>query len=234
MTGRIGLAFAVAALLAAGGPGCNKGDTLASPTLTAECAAAPASGTAPLTVAFSLNVSGAQGAFTVAVSYGDGASGTTPDQPHTYAAPGSYTAAFTVKTTLQSALCSTTVTVSPTPAPTPTPPNQPPDAVFKTNPDALGGTITGKAPLDAAFNMCTTTDPDKDPLSFKMDLDGDGAFEHQGSTGADCRHDTTYAVGTRKATICVTDIACTTWPACAGAPLLHPYQCRSYTVVATP
>ena len=78
MNGRIGLVVAGAALLLASGPGCNEGDTLVAPTLAAECTATPSTGRAPLTVAFNLNVSGAQGNFTVAVSYGDGSSGTSP------------------------------------------------------------------------------------------------------------------------------------------------------------
>ena len=94
-----------AALLLASGPGCNEGDTVVAPTLTVVPARRrPAAGRVPLSVAFNLNVSGAQGNFAVAVSYGDGASGTSPDQPHTYAAPGTFTATFTVKTTLQSVL----------------------------------------------------------------------------------------------------------------------------------
>ena len=41
MNRRIGLVIAIAALLVASGPGCNEGDTLVAPTLTAECTAAP-------------------------------------------------------------------------------------------------------------------------------------------------------------------------------------------------
>jgi hypothetical protein len=67
-----------------------------------------------------------------------------------------------------------------------------------------------------------------------MDLDGDGVYELVGVTGADCRHETTYAVGTRTATICMTDVDCPDWPSCERAPKFHPYQCMSYTVTATP
>ena len=63
---------------------------------------------------------------------------------------------------------------------------------------------------------------------------GDGAFEFTGSSGADCRHLATYAVGTRTVTICVTDVNCPSWPICWDDPPLHPYQCRSYTVNAVP
>jgi hypothetical protein len=222
MTRRIGLAIASAAVLVAGGPGCNEGDTLVAPTLTAECAANPATGAAPLTVAFSLNVSGAQGAFTVAVSYGDGASGTNPDQPHTYAAPGTYTAAFTVKTTLQSASCSTTVTASTLP-----PVNQPPQPVFQTTPRTDDATIRGTAPLTVKFSMCLTSDPEGDPLLFTMDFLGDGRVDIQGTTGAFCRRSYTYPAGDVYPEVCVTDLG-------PDARPRHPFQCQTYRVTATP
>jgi hypothetical protein len=233
MTRRLGLVLTWV-FLAVSGPACQKGQTVTAPSLTAQCAASPGSGTAPLTVAFTLNVAGAQGAFSVAIDYGDGTKGTEPDRPHVYTSAGSYTPSFTVTTSTQSARCSAAVTVA-APAPTPTPgPNQPPQAVFKTKPSASGSTISGKAPLTVEFNLCLTEDPEKDPLRYTMDLNGDGAYEFQGSTGADCRHPATYGVGTHPATICVTDIACTTWPACAGYPTLHPLQCRGYSVVVGP
>jgi hypothetical protein len=233
---RLGLILAVAVPLVTAGLGCEKSTTTTAPTLTADCAANPSSGTAPLSVTFVLNVSGAQGSFSVAIAYGDGASGTDPDQPHRYTAAGSYTASFTVVTDTQSARCSAPVTVAaPQPTPTPTPgPNQPPQPVFKTTPAANGSTISGTAPLVVNFNLCQTADPDGDPLRFRMDLDGNGAFEYEGSTGVDCRHPATYGAGTHDATICVTDIVCPSWPVCAGYPTLHPFQCRSYSIVVTP
>jgi hypothetical protein len=79
-----------------------------------------------------------------------------------------------------------------------------------------------------------TVDPDDDRLLFRMDLDGDGAFEFRGSSGADCRHPATYAVGTRTATLCVSDVDCPSWPLCEAYQPLHTFQCRSYTVTATP
>jgi PKD repeat protein len=227
MNVRVGLGVAAAALLVASGPGCNEGNTLVAPTLSAECSATPATGTAPLTVAFSLNVSGAQGAFTVAVTYGDGASGASPDQTHTYAAPGTYTAAFTVKTTLQSALCSTTVVASATTPPTPPPANEPPHAVFKSTPDAIGGRISGAAPLKVTFNMCASNDPDANLLWFRMDFTDDGHWDVNGTTGASCRYNNTYSAGTYTATNCVTDMD-------ANGDFLDPFQCTGYTVVATP
>jgi PKD repeat protein len=226
MNGRLGLGIVGAALLAAGGPGCDEGNTLVAPSLTAECTATPATGTAPLTVGFNLNVSGAQGAFTLEVTYGDGASGTSPDQPHTYATPGTYTAAFTVKTTLQSALCSTTVVANATPPPTPPPPNQPPKAVFKSTPAAAGGRISGTAPLTVTFNMCASADPEANLLWFRMDFTDDGHWDVNGTTGANCRNEHTYAAGTYTATNCVTDMD-------ADGEFLDPFECHDYTVVVS-
>jgi hypothetical protein len=82
--------------------------------------------------------------------------------------------------------------------------------------------------------MCRTVDPDGDRLRFEMDLDGNGTFEYQGSTGVDCRHEATYGAGTHLATICVTDVDCDTWPACFGNATFHPRQCRSYSIVVSP
>ena len=223
-------ALAIAALA---GPGCHN-DTVTAPTLSATCSANPASGPAPLRVTFGLDVAGAQGSFSVAIDYGDGASGSDAAQAHVYATSGSYSPAFTVTTATQSARCSTAVAVAaPQPAPTPAA-NRPPEAVFFTNPPARGGTVTGKAPFTVEFNLCRTTDPEHDPLRFSMDLNGDGVFEYQGSTGADCRHEASYPAGTHAAQICVTDVDCNTWPACFGNATLHPLQCGSYLVVVTP
>lgn len=85
------------------------------------------------------------------------------------------------------------------------------------------------------YNLCRSQDPDGDGLFFRMDLDGDGAWEHFGTTGADCSHEATYAVGTYTATVCVTDGYCPAWPLCDDQPRWrhHPYQCRSYEVTAT-
>ncbi len=221
MSRRIGFVIA-ATLLAAAGPGCNEGDTVVAPTLAAECTATPATGPAPLTVAFNLNVSGAQGSFTVAVTYGDGASGTSPDQLHTYASPGTYTASFNVRTSAQSALCSTTVVAGAAP---PAPSNQPPLAVFKSTPDAAGGTISGTAPLTVTFNMCASTDPERDLLWFRMDFTNDRHWDVDGTTGASCRYSYTYAAGTYTVTNCVTDID-------PAGDFRHPFECHGYTVRA--
>ena len=244
MTRRLGLAF-VLACAATPGPGCKEGSSSTSPTLTVQCSANPASGPAPLTVAFVLNIAGAEGsALSLLINYGDGHQGTNADERHVYSSAGAYSASFTVSSRNQTARCSAAVSVSEPPAPTPAPMpspsptanppgNQQPRAVFNTTP-ATGSTITGTAPFTVAFNMCPSADPDGDRLYFKMDLDGDGAFEFHGSTGFDCRHAMTYPVGTRTTSQCVTDVDCPSWPLCEGLPPLHPFQCRSYVVTATP
>jgi PKD repeat protein len=222
---------ALFAFLAALAPfGCTKETTnVTAPTLSATCEARPASGAAPLPVSFLLSVAGAEGPMTVALSYGDGVSGSNPDTPHTYAAAGSYVASITVSTSTQTARCAATVTVSAGPQPTPSPTgNQPPTPVYKTNPAASGSTISGRAALTVAFNMCQSSDPEKDPLYFSMDFDGDGRFDSGGTTGADCRRDYTYpAPGTWTPRICLHDLG-------PDGAALHKDQCRTYTVSVTP
>jgi len=221
------LACVGVALLAAG-PGCQEEQTVTAPALAATCEARPISGPAPLVVSFLLGVSGAEGPFSVSVSYGDGASGTNPDAPHTYAAAGTFTAAFTVTTATQSARCSAAVTVQPGPSPSPSPgANQPPKAVFKSTPDAVGGTISGTAPLSVRFNMCASSDPEGDRLFFLMDFDGDGRFDLAGTTGAHCRSDHVYAAGTWRPRNCLRDVD-------TAGEALHDDQCHTYTVVASP
>jgi PKD repeat protein len=230
MMRRTSVACVLAALGGALGPGCQKEEPVTLPTLSATCDARPSSGPAPLAVNFILQVAGADGAFTVAVSYGDGTSGANPDAPHTYTSAGVFTASFNVTTATQSARCSTTVTVSPGGSATPPPgSNQAPHAVFKTTPDAVGNTntISGTAPLAVRFNLCATTDPEGDLLWFLMDFDGDGAWDSVGTTGAKCRRDAVYTAGTYDARVCVHDIDKD------GQPL-HAAECKRFTVVATP
>ena len=207
-----------------------------APSLAATCSANPGSGTAPLSVGFQVNVSGAQGAMSVRINYGDGSSGTDPAATHVYANAGSYTASFDVQTATQSALCTATVQVAPrstpTPAPTPTPAtsNRPPDVQFRTNPAPTAGlTFDAVTSVTIAFNMCNSADPDGDDINFRMDFDGDGKFEVDGPTGADCRRSFTFEqTGPVSPTVyeprmCATDLLPSLSPA-------HPYQCRSYTV----
>lgn len=237
MAGQTRLTFVLAAA-AAVLPACQTTTTEAPPPLAINCSAIPPSGQAPLSVAFGLDVMNALGTLGVSISYGDGAQGTDPNARHVYSVPGDYMASITVTAGAETARCSLPISVAPTPAltpsPTPVPPNRPPDALFLTVPAASGTSIRGKAPFLVSFNMCRTTDPDGDRLLFRMDLDGDGRFEVFGSSGADCRHEMTYAVGMRTATLCVADVGCPSWPICWDYPPLHPYQCRSYSVTAMP
>lgn len=208
--------------------GSCHGDTLVGPRLEATCSANPATGPAPLLVAFNLGVSGADGQFTVAVSYGDGTSGADLDRPHTFVAPGVYAVSFTVSTTTQSARCASTVSAtSPQIVPVPIE-NTPPKAVFETVPAAgPGDQLTGTAPLAIRFNMCGSSDVDHDVLRWTMDFQGDGKNEVDGTTGGACRRDFTYAVGTWKPRICVTDLR-------ADGSTAHAFQCKAYAVTATP
>jgi PKD domain len=218
----------VAVVLAVGGLSCQDEETVTAPALSATCEVRPASGSAPLPVYFLLDVSGAEGPFTVAVAYGDGTSGTDPDATHVYAAAGSFTAAFTVSTATQSARCTTAVTVMPNnTGPTPPTGNQAPEAVFKSTPDAARDTISGTAPFGVRFNMCASADPDGDRMFFMMDFESDGVLDSAGTTGASCRKDHVYAAGTWEARNCLRDVD-------ANGQALHDDQCKHYSVVVTP
>jgi PKD repeat protein len=230
MDGRSSVRAVALAALAAMAAACGKGDTVVAPRLEATCAARPAAGSAPLLVSFTLAVAGAEGPFQVAVSYGDGATGTDPDRPHTFVGAGAYTTAFTVSTATQSARCAVAIVVAaPVIVTVPVPiVNTPPVAFFQTTPAAgPGDQIAGRAPLSVRFNMCGSSDADRDPLRWTMDFQGDGTLEVDGTTGADCRRDTVYATGTYRPRICVTDLGEDRQP-------LHPFQCKVYTVTATP
>jgi hypothetical protein len=226
MARRSRAACVLAGILAVVGPACQEEETVTAPALSATCEARPSSGPAPLAVSFLLGVSGAVGSFSVAVSYGDGATGTNPDAPHTYGTAGSFTAAFTVTTATQSARCSAAVTVQPGSSPSPST-NQPPQAVFKSDPNAVGATISGTAPLGVRFNMCLSSDPDGDDIYFTMDFDGDGKIDQGGTTGGSCRRDHVYSAGTWTAYNCLRDVD-------AKGRALHEDQCKTYSVVASP
>ena len=213
-------------LLIAVGPACKHEETVTAPSLTVTCSAQPASGPAPLAVSFLVAVAGAQGTFTVAVTYGDGSTGADPNAPHTYAAAGYFIASFAASTPTQSASCATAVTVGPGSG-QPLGGNQPPVPVFKTSPDANQGTIRGTDPFTVRFNMCPTADPEGDELYFAMDFNGDGRNDSAGTTGANCRKEHVYTAGTWTARMCVRDIDA------SGKPL-HDAQCATYTVVAKP
>jgi hypothetical protein len=205
--------------------------------LALQCAAVPPGGAAPLSVAFTLDVQNAPGSLAFDIAYGDGARSSDPDARHVYSAAGEYVASITLSSGSQTARCSVPIAVSAAPSPTPTGDNGWPNASFRTTPAAVGSAIAGKAPLTVQFNMCRSSDPEDNPLYFRMDLDGDGAYEFFGPTGADCRHEAVYAAGTRSVTLCVTDFDCPADAAsCPDLPRyrIHPYQCQGYTVTATP
>lgn len=122
---------------------------------------------------------------------------------------------------------------TPNPAPTATPSpaaNRVPEIRFETTPaPTVGRNFTSFGPLTIQFNMCPSQDPDGDPLTFRMDLDGDGVFEVDGPTGADCRRSRRYeqsgpvSPSSFDPTICATDLL-------SSHALAHPYQCRTYNV----
>jgi len=61
-------ACVAALLLGVAGPGCQEGDTITAPALSATCEARPSTGLAPLTLAFLLSVAGAEGPFTISTA----------------------------------------------------------------------------------------------------------------------------------------------------------------------
>jgi PKD repeat protein len=215
--------------------GCDKNT---APDLTATCSASPSSGSAPLAVAFTLNVAGAS-SFDVTINYGDGTSSGALNLAHVYQAAGGYTASFSVSAGGQSASCSTAVNVTgPAPGPTPTPgtptpspspsTNQPPNPVFRTNPKpGAGSTFTGTAPFAIEFSMCASTDVDVDVLLWTMDFEGDGKTEVRGSTGGSCRRTNSYPAGNYRPEICVTDLD-------SFGKERHDFQCKRYTVQVAP
>jgi PKD repeat protein len=213
------LVVGLAALL----PGCNEEKNMVAPALQTTCEARPSSGAAPLAVSFLIGVSGAAGPTSFSIDYGDGQTGTNPDSSHSYTAPGSYTAAFSISTSSQSARCSVAVSVGGSTLPPPGG-NQAPHAVFKSTPAVSGGQITGPSPLDVTFNMCASSDPEGDELYFLMDFDGDGVFDWGGITGAHCRADHVYTTGTYTAENCLYDRD-------KNGQALHDDICKTYVIV---
>lgn len=74
--------------------------------------------------------------------------------------------------------------------------------------------------------MCLTADPEGDTLYFTMDLDGDGKLDVRGSTGASCRETWSFAAGTWRPEICVTDLG-------PEGERLHPFECQKFRVEAS-
>jgi hypothetical protein len=82
--------------------------------------------------------------------------------------------------------------------------NEPPAIVFKTRPQAVNGTISGRGPLDVTFNMCPTSDSDPgDLLKFTYDFNGDGSIDYYGH----CRQTHRYPASAHcsEATVCASD-----------------------------
>ncbi len=143
----------------------------------------PNTGTAPLDVTFSWNVSDPDGdPLTCTLDPGDGtptytisncASNTS--QTHTYTSTGSFTAVLRVEDgNGNSAVGNVSVDVS-------LPPNSPPAInTFSANPDA------GAAPLNVTFTW-NVSDPDGDTLTCRLDVDGDGSSDY---TINDCANNT--------------------------------------------
>jgi PKD repeat protein len=85
------------ATTATGTARCTVSITVQPSPLVASIVATPTSGPAPLTVHFTVNLSGGSGTFTSATwSFGDGSSGSGSALNYTYSVPGSFTARFTV------------------------------------------------------------------------------------------------------------------------------------------
>jgi PKD repeat protein len=85
------------ATTATGSAVCTVAITVQPSALVATIVATPTSGPAPLTVHFTVNLSGGSGTFTSATwSFGDGSSGSGSSLNYTYSVPGSFTARFTV------------------------------------------------------------------------------------------------------------------------------------------
>ena len=90
----------------------------------------------------------------------------------------------------------------PNPVPTIPPPvagptgNQPPVPDFRVTPFPT----VGLAPLVVNFNLCPTSDPDRDPIVFIFDF-GDG----QTAAGPPCRQQNTYHRGRYTANMCASD-----------------------------
>lgn len=222
------LGRAVASLLLAGLGACGDDNNPAGPNgLTLRCSATPTAGPPPLAVAFAVAISGAKRNTAVAVNYGDGTTGNDPNASHIYSSAGSYTAGFNVQADGQATSCNVGINVSAAPKPPGVTGNQPPNAVFKTDPVAgANGRIEGTTPLEVHFNMCPTSDAERDPLLFTFDFDGDGKVDTAGSTGANCRQAVLFYNGTFRARACVTDLT-----ALGGDPI-HPAQCQTYDVRA--
>lgn len=191
------LGLSLAMLVACGGSGGGDDNPPPPPppvnqAPTASFTATPATGTAPLTVAFDASAStdpdGTIAAY--AWAFGDNSTGSGRTASHTFATAGTYSVRLTV-TDNAGATASTTRDVTVTSAPPPV--NQPPVAAFSATP------LSGVAPLSVSFDAGASTDPDGTIASYAWTF-GDNTT----GTGRTVSH--TYAnVGTYTAQLTVTD-----------------------------
>jgi PKD repeat protein len=137
----------------------------------ARLTAVPATGSAPLTVAFdgsaSTDVDGTITSYTWA--FGDGQTATGARTQHVYATPATYTAVLSVADNAGAVgQASTTVTVA-------SPQNQPPIAAFTSSPNG------GVSPVDVTFDASASSDPDGTIVSYAWTF-GDGSPAGSGKT----------------------------------------------------
>src|SRR6186997_2595194 len=121
MAGRARVLLGIVLALSVG-PACDDNHVTDSPDpLAIHCSATPTGGPAPLTVAFGLDVANAVGTIAVAISYGDGQTGTDASARHVYSSAGDYMASLTVTAGVESARCSVPIAVAAAAAPSPSP-----------------------------------------------------------------------------------------------------------------
>lgn len=86
--------------------------------LTADCAATPQAGVAPLSVQLSVVAQGGSAPYTYLWAFGDGGTSAAPNPTHLYGGAGSYAPAVQVRSGAEQVTCSKPVTVSPPATPT--------------------------------------------------------------------------------------------------------------------
>ncbi len=60
----------------------------------------------------------------------------------------------------------------------------PPDAKITSDPEAVNGTITGPVPFEIDFSASTSTDKEKDIISYQWDFNDDGEVDDTGSSAS--------------------------------------------------